>query len=348
MSNGFLLNRVHYISGICFCDSEHRHISIVNIIGESIQAWLILIPLWAQLQAKTLEKDWKPHPLILNYIPQNLFYLECRNNFNVRYLSEVGYVLSLLNKLHLLERCISILLNTLVGSFKGLTGILLKKLCRTLRFMDPNPEICRWKLTIQYGTELNIVPWPSFLINRIYGMTYLTRGWDKGGCGWWSRWGRACRCHSRLLRPYLLQLFWTANGILMTPADLQPREAQGLALHCGRLRGVKSSGDTEAARADRTQARQQLSKVCVRAKSLLSVYFGAHACYCAINNGWGWWWECSTGNRKRHPCHPLKSRNSEYSGEGKGWGGITFLSLKSAAVHLHSAATKIIYITIWQ
>lgn len=142
-------------------------------------------------------------------------------------------------------------------------------------------------------------------------------GWDKGGCGWWSRWGRACRCHSRLLRPYLLQLFWTANGILMTPADLQPREAQGLALHCGRLRGVKSSGDTEAARADRTQARQQLWKVCVRAKSLLSVYFWAHACYCAINNGWGRWWECSTGNRKRHPCHPLKSRNSEYSGEGK-------------------------------
>lgn len=43
----------------------------------------------------------------------------------------------------------------------------------------------------------------------------------------------------------------------MTPADLQLREAQGLALHC----------DTGAVRTDRTQARQQLWKACVGAKS---------------------------------------------------------------------------------
>lgn len=207
--------------------------------------------------------------------------------------------------------------------------------------MDPNPEICRWKLTIQYGPELNIVPWLSLiinLINRTYGMTYLTRS------QWWL--GQRRMWLVKSMRPSLPMPFETSSPISASavlnskrhPHDpcwpATEREAQGLALHCGRLRGVKSSGDTEAVRADRTQARQQVWKVCVRAKSLSSVYFWAHACYCAINNGWGRWWECSTGNRKRHPCHPLKSRNSEYSGEGKKKKKITFLSLKSAVVHL--------------
>lgn len=164
---------------------------------------------WFHFELNCKLKPWKRTEnhtryelTIYHYI---YFYLECRNHFNVRYLSEVGYILSLLNKWHLLERRISILLNTLVGSFKGLTGILLKKLCLTLRFMDPNPEKCRWKLTIQYGTELNIVPWLSFLINRTYGMTYLTRS------QWWL--GQRRMWLVKSMRPSLPMPFETSSPI---------------------------------------------------------------------------------------------------------------------------------------
>ena len=67
-------------------------------------------------------------------------------------------------------------------------------------------------------------------INRRRTCCVASGGCGEGGCGWGSRWGRAYRCHSRLLCPCLLQLLWTATGAsdtLMTPADLQPREARG-------------------------------------------------------------------------------------------------------------------------
>lgn len=160
-----------------------------------------------------------------------------------------------------------------------------------------------------------------------------SRGWDGGG-GCWSGWGRACRCHWRLVCPYLPQLFSAASGILMTLADLQPREAQGLALQLWKAERVRSRSDTEAAPTDRTQACQQLWKLWEqKVKRLWSGYFWACVCCCNINNGWGRRWECSTGNKNRHPCQHRENQEFRVRLELG-----AFLSLKSPAIHLHSAA----------
>lgn len=158
-------------------------------------------------------------------------------------------------------------------------------------------------------------------------------GWDGGGRGCWSRWGRACRCHWRLLRPYLPQLFWAGNGILTTPADLQPRESQGLALQP--RKGREGSGAAVTPRLSRLTelglvSNSERSAWEQKVKRLSSGYFWAYACYCNINNGWGRRWECSTGNRKRHPCQHRKK--VEIQSPVGGW------SPKSSAIHLHSTA----------
>lgn len=52
--------------------------------------------------------------------------------------------------------------------------------------------------------------------------------------------------------------------------------------------------------------------VCASPKEVcgkLKVYFGACACLCAINNGWGQWWECGGGNRRCTPANLVKTKH---------------------------------------
>lgn len=144
-------------------------------------------------------------------------------------------------------------------------------------------------------------------------------GCGEGGYGWWSRWGRACRCHSRLLCPCLLQLLWTAtraSDSLMTPADLQWREARVSAVAWGggwEMSGVRSRTDTEVVldwqQPGPSATLKYLCAGAKKSKRVASGYFWAYACRCAINNGWAQRWECGWGNRTRHPCQPRKTKH---------------------------------------